>query len=54
MIDRKNPVVQACNCGCNTEAGCRCNPCTCKTATANPNAPPAGQRGCPFYILEFV
>jgi len=31
MIDRKTPAAtNDCNCGCDTEAGCRCNPCTCK------------------------
>ena len=34
MTDRKtNAAEQACQCGCATEAGCRCNPCTCKTCS---------------------
>jgi hypothetical protein len=32
MTDRKTiTVVPDCKCGRATEAGCRCNPCTCKT-----------------------
>lgn len=31
MDNRKNEAVeQNCKCGCNTSAGCRYNPCTCK------------------------
>jgi hypothetical protein len=33
MTDRKTPAVEACKCGCTTEAGCRCNPCICKNCS---------------------
>ncbi len=34
MTDRKTLVAdQNCKCGCATEAGCRCNPCTCKNCS---------------------
>jgi len=32
MTDRKTDAAD-CNCGCRTESGCRCNPCTCKTCS---------------------
>ena len=34
MTDRKPATAeQTCKCGCVTEAGCRCNPCTCKNCS---------------------
>jgi hypothetical protein len=28
-----NTAAADCKCGCRTEAGCRCNPCTCKNCS---------------------